>query len=256
MVESHTLFAHVFAQTRQNIELLVAHKELSEADGEEILYRLGACKAERHAEDSSVVSLVQRTQGLSMSPGPTPPKVEARAIWGWTSEDPNDLAFEAGDVIEVITETNPDWWTGRNRSGKQGLFPSNYVEKLPPQSLSPILVPEPRKSMMSIHSKGSAEQRYPSPALPHPQPHGAAPQSNYGPPTGGPGYYGPPAGPPPGTVNYSYVPPAGPPTPQPAGQGKKNKFGGFGQVMAQSAASGAGFGAGAAIGSGLVNTIF
>lgn len=149
------------------------------------------------------------------------------------AQDPNDLAFEAGDIIEVISETNADWWTGRNRSGKQGLFPSNYVERLPPRSLSPIFVPEPRKSIMS---RGSSEQRYSSPALPNPSPHPspqpypAPPQTHYPPPGG---YY-PPAGPPPGAMNYSYAPPPGPPTPQPVAQQapvKKNKFGGLGQVV-------------------------
>ncbi|KAF8553977.1 SH3-domain-containing protein [Imleria badia] len=252
MVEPHALFAHILAQTRHNVELLIAHKQISEADGEEILSRLSV-NAERHSADSSVVLLTEKTQRLNMSPAP--PKVEARAIWGWTSEaqDPNDLAFEAGDIIEIITETNADWWTGRNRSGKQGLFPSNYVEKLPPPSLSPIFVPEPRQSV----TRASVEQRYSSPGLanPSPQPYSVVPQTHYPPPGG---YY-PPTGPPPGAVNYSYVPPPGPPTPQPVAQqapAKKSKFGGLGQVMAQSAAGGAGFGAGAAIGSGIVNSIF
>ena len=148
------------------------------------------------------------------------------------TQDPNDLAFEAGDIIEVITETNVDWWTGRNRSGKEGLFPSNYVEKLPSRGLSPIFVPEPRKLVVSVQE--SAEQRYSSPALPHPQPHAHVPPQPYpgtAPfPTPG-AYYPPPAGLPPGTA---YAPPAGPPAPPPAPQqapAKKNKFGGLGQVV-------------------------
>lgn len=176
------------------------------------------------------------------------------------AQDPNDLAFEVGDIIEVIAETNTDWWTGRNRLGKQGLFPSTYVAKLPPRGLSPILVPEPRKSISSFHSKGSEERRYPSPALPHPMPQAspqaypAVPHTHYpppggyyappGPPPGGVNYAPPgpppgavnyaPPGPPPGAVNYSYTPPAGPPTPQPVPQqapAKKNKFGGLGQTV-------------------------
>ncbi|KAH0833275.1 thioredoxin-like protein [Lanmaoa asiatica] len=238
MVEPHSLFAHILAQTRQNVELLMAHREISETDGKEILSRLSV-NAKRPSEELSVVSLAQQTQRLTMSPAP--PKVEARAIWGWSSEDPNDLSFEVGETIEIITETNTDWWTGCNRSGKQGLFPSNYVEKLPPQSLSPILVPEPRKSTASVHSKESIEQRYSSPALPHPPPR-APPQTHYPPPAG---YY-PPAGPAPGAMNYSYMQPVGPPALQPVPQhavAKKSTFGGLGQVMAQSAAGGAGFGA-------------
>ena len=43
--------------------------------------------------------------------------------------------MSAGDVIDVVEETNGDWWTGRNK-GKQGLFPSNYVQKLPSEPSS------------------------------------------------------------------------------------------------------------------------
>lgn len=78
MVATHALFAHILAQTRQNVELLMAHKQISETDGEEILSRL----SEKHSEEASVVSLTQQTERLSMSPAP--PKLEARAIWGWS----------------------------------------------------------------------------------------------------------------------------------------------------------------------------
>lgn len=243
MAEPHALFAHILAQTRQNVQLLIAHGQIPEKDGEEILSRL-AVTATRLSDESSVASLTQKTQRLSMSPAP--PKVEARAIWEWSSEvrlpfcvrcallteemqDPNDLSFEAGEIVEVVTETNADWWMGRNRSGKQGLFPSNYVEKLPPPNLSPILVPEPRKSMIFAHSNGPVEQRYSSPALPYPPPRVTS--QPYTQPYSG---YNPPAGPPPGAANYSYAPPPGPPTPQPVTQqapAKKGKFGGLGQVV-------------------------
>lgn len=50
-------------------------------------------------------------------------------------KEPNDLTMSVGDVIDIVEETNPDWWTGRN-GGKQGLFPSNYVQKLHPEASS------------------------------------------------------------------------------------------------------------------------
>ena len=50
-------------------------------------------------------------------------------------KEPNDLTMSSGDIIDVVEETNADWWTGRNR-GKQGFFPSSYIEKLPPDSSS------------------------------------------------------------------------------------------------------------------------
>lgn len=43
--------------------------------------------------------------------------------------------MSAGDVIDIVEETNADWWTGIN-GGKRGLFPSNYVQKLPPETPS------------------------------------------------------------------------------------------------------------------------
>lgn len=45
-------------------------------------------------------------------------------------QDADDLAFSPGDIIEIVDQTNADWWTGKVH-GKQGLFPSAYVEKLP-----------------------------------------------------------------------------------------------------------------------------
>ena len=65
------------------------------------------------------------------------------------SQDPNDLSFHSGDVIEIISETNPDWWTGKLK-GRQGLFPSNYVERLPdvrdaPTSPGQSPIPVPAK---------------------------------------------------------------------------------------------------------------
>lgn len=53
----------------------------------------------------------------------------------FVSKEPNDLAMSVGDTIDIIEETNQDWWTGRN-GGKQGLFPSNYVQKLPSETPS------------------------------------------------------------------------------------------------------------------------
>ena len=58
-----------------------------------------------------------------------------------TPKEPNDLTMVVGDVIDIVEETNTDWWTGRNK-GRQGLFPSNYVQKLPPE---PSMQPQQEK---------------------------------------------------------------------------------------------------------------
>lgn len=41
-----------------------------------------------------------------------------------------DLSFSAGELIDIVEETNADWWKGKTAKGDIGLFPSSYVEKL------------------------------------------------------------------------------------------------------------------------------
>ena len=47
------------------------------------------------------------------------------------SQNPGDLCFKAGDIIELVPSPgdNEDWWTGK-LNGQTGLFPSNHVEKM------------------------------------------------------------------------------------------------------------------------------
>jgi len=145
-------------------------------------------------------------------------------------QDPNDLSFQVGEIVEIVKETNADWWTGRNRAGKEGLFPSSYVEKLAPRSISPLAFPEFPKTRTSHDLKyGLTEPKYPPPSGPPqysaPQP----PQQQYPPPSGPPpasGYL-PPSGP-------SYNPyPGSPPVAQPIPQQppKKSRFGGLGTTV-------------------------
>lgn len=274
-MSDHTLLDHIVSQTRQNVELLMSHNRISPSDGRDILLKLPS-----PGVAGSLLAITQQTQRLSISPAPAQtvihnnaslhvsPKLEARAIWDWASEDHNDLSFNAGDIIEIVQETNADWWTGKSK-GKQGLFPATYVERLPPRSVSPppMSFPEIPKTRTSLDSKYGLEPKYMSPGLPGP-PHYSSPQpvqQQYPPPSGPPGGYHPP-GPPAG----GYSPPSGPPGPpynsysgnppvaQPIPQQppKKGRFGNLGSTMAQAAAGGLGFGAGAAIGGDIVNSIF
>ncbi|KAG8686167.1 hypothetical protein FRC11_009393 [Ceratobasidium sp. 423] len=58
-----------------------------------------------------------------------PPMAEAK--WDYESDDPADLAFKQGDMIEIVEETSSDWWRGR-LNGREGLFPSNRCVKVEP----------------------------------------------------------------------------------------------------------------------------
>ncbi|RFU35094.1 hypothetical protein B7463_g1222, partial [Scytalidium lignicola] len=53
-----------------------------------------------------------------------------RALYDFQATDPDELQFRKGDVIAVIESVYKDWWKGLLR-GKTGIFPLNYVEKLP-----------------------------------------------------------------------------------------------------------------------------
>lgn len=145
----------------------------------------------------------------------------------------NDISFSAGETIEIVDETNADWWTGKCR-GRQGLFPANYVELLdagrgpPPPPAAPSM---PGMPMGPMHMS-----------------------SYHQPPPGPPQQYGMPPHEPEKAAMYqqqpSYAPQpimspmqvAQPQEQQPPP--KKNKFGKLGSTMATSAAGGVGFGAG------------
>uniref|UniRef100_UPI003AABD53E growth factor receptor-bound protein 2-like n=1 Tax=Centroberyx gerrardi TaxID=166262 RepID=UPI003AABD53E len=53
--------------------------------------------------------------------------LRVRALYSFHAEEKDELAFSAGDVIEVLEHSDPSWWKGRLRS-KTGLFPSNYTK--------------------------------------------------------------------------------------------------------------------------------
>ncbi|KAJ7352482.1 SH3 domain-containing protein [Mycena albidolilacea] len=319
------LFNHIISQTRQNVEFLISHKQISPADGREILAKLP------NTSDRTMAALEQQTQNLLITPPPStgPPSypqtpaaqtVRAKALWDYgDGQSSQDLSFRAGDTIEIIEETNSDWWTGR-LNGREGVFPANYVEKLASPGPSPYNARDAHSSnapsMPSFTGQPAYQPPSGPPAQPAYQPPTGPPAGPYGggyqPPTGGyqPAYQPPPSGPP----QAAYQPPPGPPqqggqynsyggpppnsyggppqnsyggplqnsyggpppnaygappplapkpseapaaaAPPPAGPQKESKFGKYGGIVASSAAGGLGFGAGSAVGSNIVNSIF
>jgi len=223
---------HLVSQTRANIDFLQAQGCLTVEDAASIQSKLAAATVKTPERSTSMP--VPTPQPHIPPPNyqlnsPNPPKPpqptlnypKARALWGYNEDgrEPNDLTMSSGDIIDIVEETNTDWWTGRNR-GKQGFFPSNYIEKLPPDSSS-----QPYQEKL----------------------HSAPAYTNYG------------NNPPPQQMNpVDNTAPVNPVGLQPdEGQDKKKgKFGKFGNTVAHSAAGGLGFGAGAAVGSGIINAIF
>ncbi|KAJ8406655.1 hypothetical protein AAFF_G00295710 [Aldrovandia affinis] len=70
---------------------------------------------------------------LHRPPDPVPhaqrPAMQVRALYDFIAEEADELAFSAGDVIEVLDRSDSSWWKGR-LCGKTGLFPSNYITPL------------------------------------------------------------------------------------------------------------------------------
>ncbi|XP_053327704.1 GRB2-related adapter protein [Spea bombifrons] len=52
-----------------------------------------------------------------------------QAQFDFIPEKAAELSIRRGDIIEVLDSSDPNWWKGRI-SGRVGLFPSNYVNKI------------------------------------------------------------------------------------------------------------------------------
>lgn len=74
---------------------------------------------------------------------PTPPKSDSAsdvsptsakiyvALYDYDARTAEDLSFRKGECLEIIDNTQGDWWYAKSRSTKlEGYIPSNYVAKL------------------------------------------------------------------------------------------------------------------------------
>uniref|UniRef100_A0A8C2V9J5 Intersectin-1 n=1 Tax=Chinchilla lanigera TaxID=34839 RepID=A0A8C2V9J5_CHILA len=48
-------------------------------------------------------------------------------MYDYTAQNDDELAFNKGQIINVLNKEDPDWWKGE-ANGQVGLFPSNYVK--------------------------------------------------------------------------------------------------------------------------------
>ncbi|XP_044535573.1 GRB2-related adapter protein [Gracilinanus agilis] len=57
-----------------------------------------------------------------------PPRTKfAKAQFDFTAQNPSQLSFSQGDIIEVLEHSDPHWWRGQ-LCGRVGFFPRNYVQ--------------------------------------------------------------------------------------------------------------------------------
>lgn len=160
----------------------------------------------------------------------------ARALYRYAASDARDCSFERDDAVEVYEYMNADWWMGRNaRTGAEGIFPKNYVELAPPA--------QNEKAGWDGVAHGNTNTVYPGAggyrggyqAPQQPMYGGAQAQGGYPPPPGQGQVYQPGA--------------------QPEEE-KESKMGGAGKKIGKKLGNAAIFGAGATIGSNIVNSIF
>ncbi|KAF8920123.1 SH3 domain-containing protein [Mucidula mucida] len=246
-MSNDALLAHIVSQTQANVDFLVQNNYVTQADASGLLRKLLSLSAPPTKATPVPSAYAAPPIAPRQMPAPSLPPaanvITAKALWDYNKSgaDADDLSFAAGDIITIVEETNDDWWMGEVH-GRRALFPSNYVEKI--ASATPAL---PSRTLPPAFSP-FASSFYPMAQPPAPV---AAPA-----PAGGKAYK-------PFMASHSNAPPppgAGTNTvglQQEGGQDqKKSKFGKYGNTMAHSAAGGVGFGAGAAIGGGLVRAIF
>ncbi|XP_034815482.1 intersectin-1-like [Pan paniscus] len=68
-------------------------------------------------------------------------------MYDYTAQNDDELAFNKGQIINILNKEDPDWWKGEV-NGQVGLFPSNYV-KLTRHGPKPAM-----NHMLSIPSSG------------------------------------------------------------------------------------------------------
>jgi LAS seventeen-binding protein 1/2 len=71
----------------------------------------------------------QSTGSATTLANPSKPVLtHARALYSYQASDARDVGFERDDRIAVFEYMNADWWMGQNlRTGQEGIFPRSYV---------------------------------------------------------------------------------------------------------------------------------
>lgn len=68
-----------------------------------------------------------KTPTNHLLPSQGPRACFAQAQFDFSAQDPSQLSFHRGDIIEVLERLDPHWWRGRF-CGRVGFFPRSYVQ--------------------------------------------------------------------------------------------------------------------------------
>ncbi|CAI4038827.1 hypothetical protein SMKI_06G1750 [Saccharomyces mikatae IFO 1815] len=204
--------------------------------------------------------LPEKWNDNTRSPNNADTEEYVEALYDFEAQQDGDLSLKTGDKIQVLEKISPDWYKGK-ANNRVGIFPANYVK------------PAFTRSVLTKPEEGDLSSKVSRPSVPPPSYEPAV--SQY-PPQQTPASYAPPLGYmqapppqqqqaplpfPPSFTNYyqqpqqQYVPP--PQQAQVEAQPQQSSaassaFKSFGSKLGNAAI----FGAGSAIGSDIVNSIF
>lgn len=86
----------------------------------------GQSAAEHSVQSSSQLP----SSPVSIQDSPSNVKVFV-ALYDYDARTDEDLSFKKGEHLEILNDTQGDWWYARSKTSKlEGYIPSNYVAKL------------------------------------------------------------------------------------------------------------------------------
>jgi LAS seventeen-binding protein 1/2 len=110
MSDSDVLLRHLTERVRADVNVLVQLGHISQPQATDFLNSLPG--------SSSTMPVPSRR--LATAPPPALKFARAKALWAYNEQGTEpDLSFSAGDIVEIVSKTNDDWWTGRV-NGREG----------------------------------------------------------------------------------------------------------------------------------------
>ncbi|KAK7098555.1 adapter molecule Crk-like isoform X2 [Littorina saxatilis] len=58
------------------------------------------------------------------------PRLKLMGKYDFAGRDPEDLPFQKGDILELISKDEEEWWTARDEHGRVGQIPVKYTTKV------------------------------------------------------------------------------------------------------------------------------
>ena len=120
----------------------VRHRKYKGRDGEQALPAHTSNDQEAigpPVSNSLTQEIVNGTADTELQDPPPPadeapiasPKLIYISLYEFQSNTEGDLSFAKGEEIEILSNSNGEWWYGKSvKSGLSGYIPSNYIEPI------------------------------------------------------------------------------------------------------------------------------